>query len=183
MALDLDLLVRARSGDDDALEQLIRDYQRPVAAMVLSVVGDDADWPDLCQQIFVKMVHGLPRLKATEVFEPWLFRIARNACFDHLRQRRRRRSIVRWEPWHTAVADEPEDSSQLESKSVALDDAIRRLPADQRELMTLLRDRSWSYQALAKLTGASLGAIKSRIFRARKRLRDLMTRAEFDHEK
>src|SRR5258708_4476756 len=83
-----DLILRAREGDDRALEQLIGDYQRRVAAMVVSLIGNDPDWPDLCQQIFVKMVHGLPRLKALEVFEPWLFRIVHNACYDHLRRRR-----------------------------------------------------------------------------------------------
>src|SRR5229473_906314 len=177
-----DLVNRARRGDDAALEQLIGKYQRRVAGMVVSLIGDDADWPDLCQQIFVKMVHGLPRLKAIEVFEPWLFRIVRNACYDHLRRRRsQQRFLVPWDPRHDAIAIEAPPHDR-ESASVALTRAIAQLPADQRELITLMRDRQWSYESLARLTGDSLAAIKTRLFRARQRLRHLMTRAESGYE-
>jgi len=177
-----DLVNRARRGDDAALEQLIGDYQRRVAGMVVSLIGDDADWPDLCQQIFVKMVHGLPRLKAIEVFEPWLFRIVRNACYDHLRRRRsQQRLLVSWEPRHDAIATEPPPADR-ESASVALTRAIAQLPADQRELIALMRDQQWSYASLARLTGDSLAAIKSRLFRARQRLRHLITKAESTYE-
>jgi RNA polymerase sigma-70 factor, ECF subfamily len=157
-----------------ALEQLIRDYQRRVAAAVIAIVGDDPDWQDLCQQIFVKMVLGLPRLKDPALFEPWLFRIARNACFDHLRRRRGRRFIVPWERWHDNLSAEPPPNDE-ETRSTALGIALAQLPDDQRELLTLVRDRAWSYQALARMTGASLSAIKSRLFRARRRLQQLIT--------
>jgi RNA polymerase sigma-70 factor (ECF subfamily) len=169
-----DTLKRAKAGDDAALEQIIRDYQRRVGAAVIAIVGDDPDWQDLCQQIFVKMVLGLPRLKDPALFEPWLFRIARNACFDHLRRRRARRFIVPWEPWHDSLSAEPPRHDE-EARSTALGIALAQLPDDQRELLTLVRDRAWSYQALARMTGASLGAIKSRLFRARRRLQQLMT--------
>lgn len=175
----LELIARARSRDDTALEQLIRDYQRRVGRMVIALIGTDPDWPDLCQQIFVKMVHGLPRLKAVEVFEPWLFRIVRNACYDHLRHRRSRRFIVAWEPHHDSIAANPA-SLAGESASAALAKAIAQLPDDQRELITLMRDRQWSYESLARMTGDSLAAIKSRLFRARQRLRHLMTTTEAD---
>ncbi|HVN88414.1 MAG TPA: RNA polymerase sigma factor [Candidatus Binataceae bacterium] len=176
-----DLLTRAQRGDEAALEQLIRDYQRRVGRMVVTLIGDDADWQDLCQQIFVKMVHGLPRLKSLKVFEPWLFRIVRNACYDHLRHRRSRRYLVAWEDWHDSVAAEP-PSMENESASAALARAIAQLPDDQRELITLMRDRQWSYESLARITGDSLAAIKSRLFRARQRLRHLMAAKESEDE-
>ena len=156
---------------------MIQDYQRRVAAAVIAIVGDDPDWQDLCQQIFVKMVLGLPRLKDPALFEPWLFRIARNACFDHLRRRRARRFIVPWDRWHDNLSEPPREGD-VEARSAALADALAQLPEEQRELMTLVRDRAWSYQALARMTGASLGAIKSRLFRARRRVHQLMTQAE-----
>ncbi len=177
-----DLVTRARHGDDAALEQLIRDYQRRVGRMVVALVGEDSHWQDLCQQIFVKMVHGLPRLKTIAVFEPWLFRIVRNACYDHLRHRRSQRYLVPWEAWHEGIAAEP-PSTEHESASVALAKAIAQLPADQRELITLMRDRQWSYESLARVTGDSVAAIKSRLFRARQRLRHLMSTKESDHER
>jgi RNA polymerase sigma-70 factor (ECF subfamily) len=165
-----ELVARGRAGDEEALEQIIRDYQRRVAAIVISIVDDD-DWQDVCQQIFVKMVLSLPRLKQVELFEPWLFRIARNSCFDYLR-RRRRGLFVSWESKHDSIA--AETPSRPESRSAALESAIERLPSDQRELMTLMRRRNCSLQALAQMTGDSVAAIKSRMFRARRRLRQIM---------
>ncbi len=177
-----DLITRAQSGDNAALEELIRHYQGRIAAKVISVVGDDADWQDLCQRIFVKMVLGLPRLKTLSVFEPWLLRIARNECFDHLRRRRARRLFVPWERTNDHIAAEESLPADSDSRLAVLDDAIAQLPADQRELITLMRTRNYSYQALAQLTGDSLGAIKSRLFRARQRLRHLIAQDESNRE-
>ncbi|MGH7841045.1 MAG: RNA polymerase sigma factor [Candidatus Binataceae bacterium] len=177
----LDSVKQAQGGDEAALEQLIRDHQRRIAAAVIALVGNDADWQDLCQQIFVKMVRGLPRLKQPELFEPWLMRIARNACFDHLRRRRARRFLVPWERWHDELAAEPPPDGGAR-RSAALARALERLPDDQRELLTLVRDGSWSYQALARLTGDSLAAIKSRLFRARRRAQQIMLEGESDEE-
>lgn len=147
--------------------------------MVRSLISDaDAEWPDLCQEIFVKMVLGLPRLKNVAVFEPWLFRIARNACYDHLRRRRGRRWLVPWDARYEAMPASP--SSDADARSLRLADAIERLPADQRDLMALIRDREWSYPRLAQATGQTIAALKSRLFRARQRLRQLMIEA--DHE-
>jgi RNA polymerase sigma-70 factor (ECF subfamily) len=175
----LDSVRRAQRGDEAALEQLIRDYQRRIAATVVGLIGNDTDAPDVCQQIFVKMVHGLPRLKQAELFEPWLMRIARNACFDHLRRRRARRFLVPWEHRHDQIpAEEPEDDA--EKRSAALSRAVKRLPEDQRELLTLVRDGEWSYRALAGLTGQTLGAIKSRLFRARRRVQQILVEGDSD---
>jgi RNA polymerase sigma-70 factor (ECF subfamily) len=171
MASISELIATAQSGDEAALEEIIRAYQQRVAAMVIARVGKDDDWQDLCQQIFVKMVLGLGRLKEIEAFEPWLFRIARNACFDHLRRRRNRWFLVPWQNWHDSIADAPQN---LDPKGAALDVAIEQLASDQRELVTLVRDHNWGYSRLAAVTGQSVAAIKSRLFRARRRLRRLI---------
>ena len=183
MASIAELIIRARSGDEAALEQIIRAYQERVAAMVISRLGNAEDWQDVCQQTFVKMVLGLRRLKEIDAFEPWLFRIARNACFDHLRRRRSRWFLVPWqdrhedhhedqaEDGHQAIAEGGQDT---DPRSSALDTAIERLPSEQRELMELVRDHSWGYARLAAVTGHSVGAIKSRLFRARRRLKQLV---------
>ena len=73
-----------------ALEQLIGVYQHRIGAMVIALVGDDDEWQDVCQMIFVKMAMRLPQLKDIDAFEPWLFSMTRHSSFDHLRRRRRR---------------------------------------------------------------------------------------------
>lgn len=173
-ALDVAILRRAQRGDENALEQVIRLYQERVARRVVAVIGSDAEWQDLCQRIFVKLVLGLPRLKNLDVLEPWLMRIARNECYDHLRRRRAQRLFTPWERVHDAIAAPAVESSTLEARLAAFDSAIEQLPADQRELIILMRTHHYSYEALAARTGATLATIKSRLFRARRRLRRLL---------
>jgi RNA polymerase sigma factor (sigma-70 family) len=166
-------ILRACGGDPRALEALIRQYQGRVAGFVISQTGEDAHYEDLCQTIFVKMVLGLPRLKAPQVFEAWLFKIARNVCMDH--QRRRlgwRRMFVAYEPEHDSVAEieESDDDDQIDAMSRAL----RQLPRAQRELLKLAVERDRSYQELAQISGLSTQALKSRLFRARESLRRIL---------
>src|SRR5208337_3754557 len=79
---------RARAGDHAAIRELIELYQGRVGRFVLSMLGNDPDWEDVAQVTFVKMMLGIERLQSTEIFQSWLFKIARNSSLDHLRRRR-----------------------------------------------------------------------------------------------
>jgi RNA polymerase sigma-70 factor, ECF subfamily len=167
-----DLVTSARAGNDEALEQLIGVYQHRIGAMVIALVGDDDEWQDVCQMIFVKMAMRLPQLKDIDAFEPWLFSITRHSSFDHLRRRRRRAIFMPWQRIHDSIATEvPQEASH---SKVVLDSAIEKLPLPQRELITMIRKHDWTYVRLARVTGESVAALKSRMSRARKRLRQLM---------
>ena len=161
----------ARNGDEQALEKVIRYYQDRVARFIVSIVGRDADYEDLCQLTFVKMSLALPKLRSVDIFEGWLFRIARNVCMDHLRRLKWRRVFVPFTREHEQVADaEPEDPGQYR----AFESALVQLPSDQRELIALLRERDWSYAQLAEITGSTVSAVGTRLFRARSNLRKLL---------
>ncbi|MGC1400818.1 MAG: RNA polymerase sigma factor [Candidatus Binatus sp.] len=162
---------RARAGDQAAIRTLIELYQGRVGRFVLAMLGDDSEWEDVAQATFVKMMLGIERLQAGDIFESWLFRIARNASLDHLRRRRWRRLFTSWEPRHGEVAAPRE----IEDRRLAqVEQALTKLPVDQRELILLMRENDWSYGDLARITGVTATAVKSRLFRARSRLRALM---------
>jgi RNA polymerase sigma-70 factor, ECF subfamily len=163
---------RARAGDQAAIRALIELYQGRVGRFVISMLGDDSDWEDVAQATFVKMILGIDRLQSVEQFESWLFRIARNASMDHLRRRRWRRMFIRWEPHHDEVAGPSHDVN--DARVARIDRALAQLPAEQRELILLMRERDWSYGDLARIVGASASAVKARLFRARGRLRALV---------
>ena len=166
------LIERAGGGDRRAAELLIGLYQQRVARFVIGQTGDQAHYEDLCQTIFVKMVLALPRLRDRERFEPWLFQIARNVCRDHLRARRGwRRLFVPWVPAHDAAA-EPDRDPQIDD--AALDRRMAELPEPQRAILKLSLDGSKSYEDMARLSGSSVSAVKSRLFRARENLRALL---------
>lgn len=167
---------RARAGDHAAIRELIELYQGRVGRFVLSMLGSDSDWEDVAQVTFVKMMLGIERLQSTEIFESWLFKIARNSSLDHLRRRRWRRLFTSWEPHHGEVAA-PTVGFE-DARLAQVERALILMPADQRELILLMRENDWSYGDLARITGATPAAVKSRLFRARSRLRALISKGD-----
>lgn len=167
---------RARAGDHAAIRELIELYQGRVGRFVLSMLGNDSDWEDVAQVTFVKMMLGIERLQSTEIFESWLFKIARNSSLDHLRRRRWRRLFTSWQPHHGEVAV-PARCFE-DARLAQVERALILMPADQRELILLMRENDWSYGDLARITGATPAAVKSRLFRARSRLRALISKGD-----
>ncbi len=153
---------RARSRRDSregagrrqsAIRELIELYQGRVGRFVRSMMGNDRDWEDVAQATFVKMMLGIERLQSTEIFESWLFKIARNSSLDHLRRRRWRRLFTSWEPHHGEVAA-PAHGFE-DGRLAQVERALILMPADQRELILLMRENDWSYGDLARITGAT----------------------------
>jgi RNA polymerase sigma-70 factor, ECF subfamily len=166
----LEKIGAARAGDEQALEDVIRHYQGRVAGYVVSLVGrDTADFDDLCQVVFVKMALSLPKFRSLDLFEPWLFKIARNVCRDHLRRLRLCRLFVSLSHDHEAIA--AEQAKDPEARLRALDGAMKTLSGVQRELIDLLRGREYSYEELARITKSSVRSVAGRLFRARASLR------------
>jgi RNA polymerase sigma-70 factor, ECF subfamily len=175
--VELDLIPRARAGDLGALEDLIGEYQLPVARFVVAQIGQGDEYLDLCQVIFVKMMRGLPRLKSTSGFEPWLYRIARNVCTDHLRRRRgKNRLFIPLSEEHEMVPAEP--MHQLNPAVDSMQAAVGKLGAKHRQLLDLSMERPRTYAELARLTNLSVAAVRNRLFRTRERLKKLVGRGE-----
>jgi len=167
-----ELVAQCKNGDTAAMECLIERYKPRVAGFALACVGDAQVLEDLCQTIFYKMIVGLGRLDEDEKFEAWLFRIARNACFDHLRKQRLRRIFVPWHSEYEQLTGPPESTG--DHRLDAFRRALKTLPRKQRELVALLQDDQLTYEELAATTNSSVSSVKSRLFRARRQLRKSM---------
>jgi RNA polymerase sigma-70 factor (ECF subfamily) len=167
------LVASSKDGDSAAMELLIERYQSRIAGFVFACVGDGQAVEDLCQTIFYKMLVGLRRLEEDGKFEPWLFRIARNTCFDYFRRRRLRRIFVPWQSAADQAAAEPAANS-TDDRIDSFRRALMRLPKAQRGLVALLQDQQLSYEQLAAITASSVSSVKSRLFRARRQLRRSM---------
>jgi RNA polymerase sigma-70 factor (ECF subfamily) len=164
-----ELVGRARAGVERAMEDLIGRYQERVAGFIYSLVGREDVIADLCHNVFVKMIVNLKRLRAPESFEPWLFQIARNTCFDHLRKERLRRIFfVPFERKHEQIAAQTE---RADSRLDAFRRVLRELPPKQRELIVLMEHRDFTHEQLAQITRSTVSSVKSRLFRARDQLR------------
>lgn len=167
---DLGVLVRrAQRGEPDAQRALITAYQRRVAGFVFAITSRSDSVEDLAQMVFIKMIRALDRLHDAAQFEAWLFRLARNACIDHLRRQRLRRIFTPFAAEHTDIPEPPGavDTEELD----ALRHALSRLRPADRALLALAQEGR-SQAEMAKITGTSVVVIKARLHRARERLRE-----------
>src|SRR5438128_8987010 len=90
MAVDFELIERARSGDDSAFSQLVQAYRKRILGTIARLIGRPEDVEDVGQEVFLRLYYSLDQLRSAEVFEPWLYRLTVNAAYDYLRRQRRR---------------------------------------------------------------------------------------------
>jgi RNA polymerase sigma-70 factor (ECF subfamily) len=176
-----ELIERARGQDLQAFNQLVLTYQNLAYSVAYRLLQDDAATSDAVQDSFIKAYRGLAGFHGGS-FKSWLMRIVVNTCYDELRTQQRRRTdglddLVREpEPLHTLGTrpETPEQYTERMELNAVLEQAINTLPEDQRTALVLCDIHGFAYEEIADMTGWPMGTVKSRINRARVRLRDLL---------
>jgi len=173
------LLEAARSGDADAYAALVARFEAPVYRFILRLVRRPSVAEDLSQEVFVRLWQHLDRLDDLEQMPGWLRRVAANAVIDHWRKedaRRRRLQTLREHPIARRVV---RPSGRMESAEAM--DAVRRavesLPPRLRSVLLLRTQEGLSYEEIADALGISVGAVRSRLFRARQMVLEALRRS------
>ena len=181
-------LVRAAAdGDRHAFEQLVEKYEGFVYRTAYMAVGNSADAEDLTQEIFLKLWRGLHDFRGHARFLTWLSRIARNTCTDHIRKKQR---SVREEPLSAPISDDAEESAlplpdtdptRNPHEAAVRDEDVRLLRqamgrlSEEHRMLIVLRDlEGYSYERIAQTLAIDVGTVKSRLFRARAKLREAL---------
>ena len=165
-------VVRAKDGDRDALEFLYRRYSPSVFGYVLSIVHDQHEAEDVTQSVFLKLMSVLHHYEPRQVpFAAWIIRVARNAAYDHVRDRR---SIPCAEVFGP---DERVDDSRHDCRR-ALDQALETIPEDQRNVLLLRHLFGYSPGEIAERLGKTAPAIHGLHHRGRSALRRELVRVE-----
>lgn len=166
-------------GDANAFETLVLEYEKNVYNIALRMTGNSEDAADMTQEAFIKAYNSLQSFRGDSKFSVWLYRIVSNVCLDFLRSKNRRPTIS------LSVEDDDGEDAQLDvadesqSPELLLDrkltrESVRRgldsLPPDYRQILLLREIQGLSYDEIAQALGLEVGTVKSRIFRARKRL-------------
>jgi RNA polymerase sigma-70 factor (ECF subfamily) len=175
------LIKKAQDGDLAAFNRLVLTYQEAVYNVAYRIMGEPQSAEDATQEAFISAYQGLKRFRGGS-FKSWLMRIATNACYDELRRRKRRpqSSLDKITEENESFAflrspDEgPEQAQQRLELVKAIEDCLRELPDDQRITAVLGDVEGYNYQEIAGITGVSLGTVKSRMSRARSKLRDCL---------
>src|SRR6201993_2866819 len=90
MLVEFELIEKARSGDDSAFSQVVQAYRKRILGTIARLIGRPEDVEDVGQEVFLRLFYSLDQLRTAEVFEPWLYRLTVNACYDYLRKSKRR---------------------------------------------------------------------------------------------
>jgi RNA polymerase sigma-70 factor (ECF subfamily) len=177
------LIEAARKGDLDAFNTLVLAYQHQVYNLAYRIMGDEASAADVTQEAFISAYKHMSSFRG-ESFKSWMYRIVTNASYDELRRRRRRPAVSLEglvDDSDTEIEyDIPDESigpeARLEQRELAsaIQAGIETLPPDQRITLVLSDVQGMSYEEIASITGANLGTVKSRLSRARAKLRDYL---------
>jgi len=180
---ELELLNRAQKGDVAAFEEIVRTHEKTVYNLALRTLGSCEDAEDAVQEVFLKAYTSLKSFRGESKISVWLYRITNNVCIDALRRRRTTVSL-------TGAEDDSGEAGELELPDDRFDPAaiaeqtdlreqvgkaLQKLPAEQREAFLLRTVAQQSYEEIAATLGIDLGTVKSRIFRARKKLCTLLS--------
>jgi RNA polymerase sigma-70 factor, ECF subfamily len=173
---DLILFERARAGDLDAFNDIVRLYQDQLFALIVRMVPDRDQAADVVQEAFFSAYKHLDSFRGGSV-KSWLNRIAVNAAMDTQRAKKRRPSQpypeLEDESWQPPAGEEadPERTALSAERTRALRQALSAITDDQRAAIVLYDVEGYDYLEIAEMTGVSLGTVKSRIHRGRLALR------------
>ena len=171
------LLRRAQRGDADAFEQLMTPLENLIWRVCWHYTGQRETASDCAQEAMIRIWRSLDGYRGECAFESWVYRIAANCSMDAMRKQKRDKSES-IEPMREAGFDPPDPEPGTEEKVIAeerrrkLRECIARLPEDQREALILTQLEGVSYEEAAARLGTSEGTVKSRVNRAKAKLKE-----------
>ena len=178
MLVEFELLEKARLGDGAAFNQVVTAYRRRILGTISRLIGRPEDVEDVAQEVFLRLYFSLDRLRVPEAFEPWLYRLTVNACYDYLRRSKRqpetRMSDLSEQQviMADAAAGSQVQSEQNEKERIRglVTEMFGSVSEDDRILLTLKEVEGLSLKELEGVYGVNENALKVRLFRARQRV-------------
>ena len=170
---------RCRRGSREAFEVLVNRYMKDAYFIALGLVGNREDAMDLSQEAFIRAYRNIKHVKPGRRFFPWFYQILKNLCVSHLRKRRYRRASsldAADSPEVAATADcfSPDVVAGRNETKNKVWQAIGRLDDKHREVIILRHFQNMSYEQIAEALFCNQGTVTSRLYYARKRLRELL---------
>ncbi len=181
---EIALIQAAKGGDLDSFNRLVLAYQDLVYNQAFRMIGEEESADDATQNAFISAYKHLGSFRGGS-FKAWLLRIVTNACYDELRRRKRRPTIpleplddageeVESPSWMVDPTEHPEEQVQRHELQNAIQHCLDKLPDDFRSAVVMVDVQGLDYSEAAESIGTPIGTIKSRLARARLRLRDCL---------
>ncbi len=184
---DRELITAFKEGERIAFQSLVQKYQNRVYNHCLRMINDEEESADLTQEVFLKVYRNINNYEHTYSFYTWLYRITVNCCIDYMRKKRRQLQGVSLSQGSQDDSSEagkeqdiPDEKFSPDHRMVnvelqeILNRAIGQLSEKLRSIIILKEIEGFSYDEIAEILGCSRGTVKSRLFRARERLKELL---------
>lgn len=176
-----ELVNRARAGDLDAYDELVRRHHSRLFGMVYNMTGSRQDAEDLLQDVFVKAFDALKGFKGDASFYTWIYRIAVNRTINFVKGRKRRMTVSINDPGlngdnpeerrpELATHETPERETRLKEIQQKLNKALDTLSENHRTVVILHDMQGVPHEQIAEMLGISCGTVRSRLFYARQAL-------------
>lgn len=163
--------VEETQRDPQAFSQLVERYQHKIYSFTYHMVGRREDAEDLAQEVFLRAFAALSRFRPGAPFSPWLYKIAANLCINHLKRRRKDSLLDSDRPDESLLGSPPAYVEDKEER-IAVGQALVALPEEYRAVVLLRHGSGLSYEEIAQALDLPLGTVKTRLFRAREKLRE-----------
>jgi RNA polymerase sigma-70 factor (ECF subfamily) len=158
----------------EAFEQMYREHAPRIYSLACRMAGSPEDGEDLLQEIFLQAYRKLDSFKGESALGTWLYRLALNHCLDYVRSRRAKMNKLT-ETLDAETSVQPVARRQTPIARIDLDRAIERLPDGCREAFVLHDVEGFDHKEVGTLLGIAEGTSKSQVFKARLKLRALLT--------
>jgi len=167
------LVLQSQGGDEAALQALIGRWQPRLGRLASRLTGEREAARDVVQEAWLAIVRGLHRLEDPAQFRAWAYRIVRHKCVDWTRRRVTQRKAT-----HAATARADAAPPRPSDEIARLRAAMARLPQEQRAILALRYVDDLSLDEIARVFGIPRGTVKSRLYHARQRLKNVLERIE-----
>lgn len=179
------IIAAAQQGDLRAFDELVSAYQELAYSVAYRILGNADAAMDATQEAFIRAFQGLSRFRGGS-FKGWILRITTNCSYDQLRYKQRRPSTpiddLVEDDEHSSLLfaeeEEPEAYAERQELGMAIQRALGVLPSDQRAVVVMSDIHGLSYSEISEAMQISVGTVKSRLSRARGKLRDYMLQHE-----
>jgi RNA polymerase sigma-70 factor (ECF subfamily) len=175
-------LQRAQGGEDEAFGELQAELEPAARRFIRRLIGMSDAEDDIVQDVFIALYRNLNRIEPVEKLRPYVFRMIRNRCYDELRRLGRFQAVSLDDEPLEAVASlqappegQPEEVAYWLMLYVEVQEAMERLPELQRQALILYSEENLSYAEIADVMNCSVGTVKSRLYYAKKTLRQLVS--------
>lgn len=168
---DDELVAKCLAGSDVAFREPVERHQNRIYGLALRMMGNPADAEDIAQEAFIRAYAALPRYRPAGGFGLWLCRIATNLCLNAIRDRKRTTTV---DPAEIADLHPGAEEAVPSEQSQAIHEAVQSLDESYRAVVVLRFVEGLSYEEIAAALRVPVSTVETRLYRAKKRLRELL---------